>query len=104
MNVEALKISFILIAERKSLLPCFPGCHWKNLQSAAERVQEGKQPVCRGMQVPWRDMKDLYLCLVVVAVFHHCSVLGGGEGTDADPLVTLYSPAGVTTSGVMCPF
>lgn len=40
---------------------------------------------------------------MVVAVFHHCSVVGGGEGTDADPLVTLYSPAGVTTSGVMCP-
>lgn len=40
---------------------------------------------------------------MVVAVFHHYSAWGGGEGTDADPVVTLYSPAGVTTSGVTWP-
>lgn len=53
------KISFIFIAERKSLLPRFPGCHWKNLQSAVERVQEGNQTVWRGLQVRGKDVKDL---------------------------------------------
>lgn len=102
-----LKIPFILIFEREREGNCLASLTdtEKNLPSAMERVQEGKQAAQRGLRVRWKEVKDLQLRFPVVAVSHHYSAwdVGGRSWSFSDAFFPKWIAGKGDARGVMCP-